>query len=155
MLILTLITYSQHFLETLDPFPGQSAKDIQDYLYDESLRIEPRNCRQPLKFVSSYLKALYNIHDVLHVLFDFSPVNGQNWTSSHQESSLHVVTTTAIHHLVYRTRYRSAESLYYTIQVRENNRRQQVTICRLQSSLCSLMLILEVEMLQVEKDNRN
>jgi son of sevenless len=42
----------QHFLETLDPFPGQSVNDIQNYLYEESLRIEPRGCKAPLKFVS-------------------------------------------------------------------------------------------------------
>lgn len=43
----------QHFLETLEPFPGQSINDIDDQLYAESLRIEPRNCKQPIKFVSS------------------------------------------------------------------------------------------------------
>jgi son of sevenless len=38
------------FLETLSPFGDMSVTDIQNYLYNESLRIEPRNCRQPLKF---------------------------------------------------------------------------------------------------------
>ncbi|XP_058167851.1 protein son of sevenless [Anopheles ziemanni] len=39
----------RHFLENLDPFKGMSITEIQNYLYDESKRIEPKNCRQPLK----------------------------------------------------------------------------------------------------------
>ncbi|XP_055644314.1 protein son of sevenless isoform X2 [Toxorhynchites rutilus septentrionalis] len=40
----------RHFLENLDPFKGMSVTEIQNYLYEESKRIEPKNCRQPLKF---------------------------------------------------------------------------------------------------------
>ncbi|XP_050089675.1 protein son of sevenless isoform X2 [Anopheles aquasalis] len=40
----------RHFLEHLDPFKGMSVTEIQNYLYEESKRIEPKNCRQPLKF---------------------------------------------------------------------------------------------------------
>ncbi|XP_035913002.1 protein son of sevenless isoform X1 [Anopheles stephensi] len=40
----------RHFLENLDPFKGMSITEIQNYLYEESKRIEPKNCRQPLKF---------------------------------------------------------------------------------------------------------
>ncbi|XP_049283530.1 protein son of sevenless isoform X2 [Anopheles funestus] len=40
----------RHFLEHLDPFKGMSITEIQNYLYEESKRIEPKNCRQPLKF---------------------------------------------------------------------------------------------------------
>lgn len=40
----------QHFLEELDPFPGLSDTDISNYLYNEGLRIEPRDCKQPPKF---------------------------------------------------------------------------------------------------------
>lgn len=40
----------RHFLENLDPFKGLSVTEIQNYLYDESKRIEPKNCRQPLKY---------------------------------------------------------------------------------------------------------
>uniref|UniRef100_A0A182IPD6 Guanine nucleotide exchange factor for ras-like small gtpase n=1 Tax=Anopheles atroparvus TaxID=41427 RepID=A0A182IPD6_ANOAO len=39
----------RHFLENLDPFKGMTITEIQNYLYDESKRIEPKNCRQPLK----------------------------------------------------------------------------------------------------------
>uniref|UniRef100_A0A336MR44 CSON003850 protein n=1 Tax=Culicoides sonorensis TaxID=179676 RepID=A0A336MR44_CULSO len=40
----------RHFLETLDPFPEMSVADIQNYLYKESLRLEPRGCKAPQKF---------------------------------------------------------------------------------------------------------
>uniref|UniRef100_A0A182UKP9 Protein son of sevenless n=1 Tax=Anopheles melas TaxID=34690 RepID=A0A182UKP9_9DIPT len=40
----------RNFLENLDPFKGMSITEIQNYLYEESKRIEPKNCRQPLKF---------------------------------------------------------------------------------------------------------
>ncbi|XP_053691808.1 protein son of sevenless [Sabethes cyaneus] len=40
----------RHFLENLDPFKGMSVTEIQNYLYEESKRIEPKNCRQALKF---------------------------------------------------------------------------------------------------------
>uniref|UniRef100_A0A182KEU2 Protein son of sevenless n=1 Tax=Anopheles christyi TaxID=43041 RepID=A0A182KEU2_9DIPT len=40
----------RYFLENLDPFKGMSITEIQNYLYEESKRIEPKNCRQPLKF---------------------------------------------------------------------------------------------------------
>lgn len=44
----------RHFLENLDPFKGMSTDDISTYLYQKSLRIEPRNCKQPPKFVSDF-----------------------------------------------------------------------------------------------------
>ncbi|XP_065078372.1 protein son of sevenless isoform X2 [Ochlerotatus camptorhynchus] len=44
----------RHFLENLDPFKGMSVTEIQNYLYEESKRIEPKNCRQPLKFVRKW-----------------------------------------------------------------------------------------------------
>lgn len=40
----------RHFLENLDPFKGMSVTEISNYVYEESKRIEPKNCRQPLKF---------------------------------------------------------------------------------------------------------
>ncbi|XP_058815858.1 protein son of sevenless isoform X2 [Topomyia yanbarensis] len=40
----------RHFLENLAPFKEMSVTEIQNYLYEESKRIEPKNCRQPLKF---------------------------------------------------------------------------------------------------------
>lgn len=47
---LKMDTTIRHFLENLDPFKGKSVQEIQNYLYEESLRIEPRHCRQALKF---------------------------------------------------------------------------------------------------------
>lgn len=44
----------QSFLENLDPFKGLNDADISNYLYKESTRIEPRNAKQPLKFVSIF-----------------------------------------------------------------------------------------------------
>lgn len=43
---------AQNFLETLDPFQSSNDTDISNYLYNESLRIEPRDCKQAPKFVS-------------------------------------------------------------------------------------------------------
>lgn len=40
----------RNFLENLDPFRGMTDEDVAALLYDESNRIEPRNCKQPLKF---------------------------------------------------------------------------------------------------------
>uniref|UniRef100_A0A1Q3G1Z5 Putative guanine nucleotide exchange factor for ras-like small gtpase n=1 Tax=Culex tarsalis TaxID=7177 RepID=A0A1Q3G1Z5_CULTA len=40
----------RYFLENLDPFPGMNVSEISNYVYEESKRIEPKNCRQPLKF---------------------------------------------------------------------------------------------------------
>lgn len=47
--------YLQHFLEELEPFPGTSDTEMSNYLFNESLRIEPRDCKQPPKFVSKVL----------------------------------------------------------------------------------------------------
>ncbi|XP_020810457.1 protein son of sevenless [Drosophila serrata] len=40
----------RQFLEQLDPFNGLSDKQMSDYLYNESMRIEPRNCKTVPKF---------------------------------------------------------------------------------------------------------
>ncbi|XP_059616902.1 protein son of sevenless [Phlebotomus argentipes] len=40
----------RRFLETLDPFEGKNDNDISNYLYNESLRIEPRGYKQAPKF---------------------------------------------------------------------------------------------------------
>ncbi|KAH8400546.1 hypothetical protein KR222_006184 [Zaprionus bogoriensis] len=40
----------RHFFEQLDPFNGRSDKEMSDYLYNESLRIEPRGCKTVPKF---------------------------------------------------------------------------------------------------------
>ncbi|EDV58635.1 protein son of sevenless [Drosophila erecta] len=40
----------RQFFEQLDPFNGLSDKQMSDYLYNESLRIEPRGCKTVPKF---------------------------------------------------------------------------------------------------------
>ncbi|XP_017047904.1 LOW QUALITY PROTEIN: protein son of sevenless [Drosophila ficusphila] len=40
----------RQFFEQLDPFNGLSDKQMSDYLYNESMRIEPRNCKTVPKF---------------------------------------------------------------------------------------------------------
>ncbi|RZB58806.1 son of sevenless, partial [Asbolus verrucosus] len=40
----------RHFLETLNPFGDMPDTEINDYLFSKSLEIEPRGCKQVLKF---------------------------------------------------------------------------------------------------------
>uniref|UniRef100_A0A023FCF9 Putative guanine nucleotide exchange factor for ras-like small gtpase n=1 Tax=Triatoma infestans TaxID=30076 RepID=A0A023FCF9_TRIIF len=40
----------RHFFENLSPFEGMEDNEISNYLYNKSLLIEPRNCRQPQRF---------------------------------------------------------------------------------------------------------
>lgn len=43
----------KHFLENLCPFdPDMSDTDISNYLYNKSIQIEPRQCKQPPRMVS-------------------------------------------------------------------------------------------------------
>lgn len=43
---------AQKFFENLNPMGSMSDKDFSDYLFKTSMEIEPRNCRQPPRFVS-------------------------------------------------------------------------------------------------------
>ena len=57
------------FLENLDPYEGRSSKEMGDYLFELSSKIEPRNSKKPAVFVSSekffcvykYYTSLFNI----------------------------------------------------------------------------------------------
>lgn len=40
----------RQFLENLNPQEGLTEKELNDYLYEKSLEIEPRGCKQPPKF---------------------------------------------------------------------------------------------------------
>ncbi|XP_035214652.1 son of sevenless homolog 2-like isoform X1 [Stegodyphus dumicola] len=40
----------KRYLENLDPLEGRTEKAFNDYLYNKSLEIEPRGCKQPPKF---------------------------------------------------------------------------------------------------------
>lgn len=40
----------RHFLENLAPFEGMKDNEISNYLYNKSLEVEPRNCRQAPRF---------------------------------------------------------------------------------------------------------
>ncbi len=42
------------FFEALDPMGTMSEKDFNDYLYEKSLEIEPRNSKQPPKFPKKF-----------------------------------------------------------------------------------------------------
>lgn len=51
----------RNFLEHLDPFKGMKDAEIGTFMFNESLRLEPRNLRQPLKFVSIYIQYIVKI----------------------------------------------------------------------------------------------
>uniref|UniRef100_A0A8C6U255 Son of sevenless homolog 2 (Drosophila) n=1 Tax=Neogobius melanostomus TaxID=47308 RepID=A0A8C6U255_9GOBI len=48
----------RRFFENLNPMGNRSEKEFSDYLFNMSLEIEPRNCRQPPRFVSASANAL-------------------------------------------------------------------------------------------------
>lgn len=41
----------QRFLESLAPFDGVKENEVSNYLYNKSLEVEPRNCKQAPRFV--------------------------------------------------------------------------------------------------------
>lgn len=51
-LISLLFCCFQKFFENLNPMGSMSEKEFSDYLFNKSLEIEPRNCKQPPRFVS-------------------------------------------------------------------------------------------------------
>ena len=53
-LILAFVLCLQKFFEELDPLGDGTEKAFQDYLYEKSLEVEPRNCKQLPKFVSIF-----------------------------------------------------------------------------------------------------
>lgn len=48
--------FIQKFFENLNPMGKIPEKEFTDYLFNKSLEIEPRNCKQPPRFVSFFLK---------------------------------------------------------------------------------------------------
>lgn len=73
----------RHFIENLSPFdPNMKDADISNYLYNKSLEVEPRGCRQPPRVVSSVTIVIDYTITVIFFLHFFivcrhSPVNGQ------------------------------------------------------------------------------
>lgn len=51
----------RQYLEELDPREGRTDTELKNYLYELSLQIEPRNVKQPPKFVSIELLFLTHI----------------------------------------------------------------------------------------------
>ena len=43
----------QNYLDRLDPIENRSDKELEDDFYEASLKMEPRNCKQLPKFVST------------------------------------------------------------------------------------------------------
>lgn len=64
--VLTILCVAQKFFENLNPMGNMSEKEFTDYLFRKSLEIEPRNCRQPPRFVS-----IYNLVKFLLLLYKF------------------------------------------------------------------------------------
>lgn len=51
------------FIEELDPFAGRTDQELKDHLYESSLMIEPRQAKQPTKFVNFFIFFIfYNSH---------------------------------------------------------------------------------------------
>ena len=50
---LLLVSICQEYFENLKPLEDRDEKSFNDYLYEKSLEIEPRGCRQVPKFVSN------------------------------------------------------------------------------------------------------
>uniref|UniRef100_A0A671KE32 Son of sevenless homolog 2-like n=1 Tax=Sinocyclocheilus anshuiensis TaxID=1608454 RepID=A0A671KE32_9TELE len=47
----------KRFFENLNPMGNMSEKEFSDYLFNKSLEIEPRNCKQPPRFTTYSLKS--------------------------------------------------------------------------------------------------
>ncbi|XP_003375280.1 Son of sevenless protein [Trichinella spiralis] len=56
-----ILSISQHFFESLNPLQGFSSKnDLEAYLYNRSLEIEPKETDKPPNFVISICLFIYN-----------------------------------------------------------------------------------------------
>jgi len=51
LFLLIWLVLRQNFFETLDPFGDQREHDVSTYLYNKSLELEPRACKQLPRFV--------------------------------------------------------------------------------------------------------
>lgn len=69
----------RHFIENLTPFdPNMQDADISNYLYNKSLEVEPRGCKQPPRVVSRSINFTYFVHSLDVFRMIFSRANGQS-----------------------------------------------------------------------------
>uniref|UniRef100_A0A672JWG5 Son of sevenless homolog 2-like n=1 Tax=Sinocyclocheilus grahami TaxID=75366 RepID=A0A672JWG5_SINGR len=81
----------KRFFENLNPMGNMSEKEFSDYLFNKSLEIEPRNCKQPPRFVSFLLQTL-SIYKYICLNIIFSQF--------HRLSSLHHVVLSHLHECI-------------------------------------------------------
>jgi hypothetical protein len=93
--LLNFRCFVQNFLETLDPFGDQRDHDVSTYLYNKSLELEPRACKQLPRFVriiqSTHVHIVLTIYQIILApevaRFEFEVARNQAKKSSWQNIS--------------------------------------------------------------------